>query len=277
MLVRSAISSFVLPALLVAGQPGCTSQRAIVILAPGGGDANGSAPTATNTATATATQTVTSGVLFRDDFSSGYERHWSSPGSNDGPASSALDGNNRIVILDATDHPFTRLRCNLDGALFPNTDITASMRFRVDQVSMSSRVRLDVRQASSTENIFYAVGATVDADGTISKVGVFKKVPTDEPNYTICLLAEGQLPARVPVGEWHTLRLTVSGSLSAHLAAYFDDTPMATYVDDCVSTMTATSGNTVDNGSCLSGQTGLGIQVEEGIVASVDDILVTAP
>jgi len=289
-----------LTALLVAGDQACTSQRAIVIIGPKDAasevEPDGPMPSTDSTpdlaadhapdrssdpapesAPDLATEAAATGLLFGDDFADGYERYWQPPGDNDGTARNTLDGNNRLVTLDSTDHSFTRLRCNLDGSLFSITDITASMRFRVEQALSSSRVRLDVRQASATENVFFAVGAVVDTDGVITKVGIYKKVQTDEPNYTICALAETTLDPPVTFDQWHTMKLTVSGFSSVHLTAYLDEAPMAATVDDCVSPLTATNGDTVANGGCISGQTGLGIQVEGGLIASVDDVLVTAP
>jgi hypothetical protein len=217
-------------------------------------------------------------VLFQDDFGAGYERYWWTSLSDDGPVSNALEGNNRFATLDASDHSYTRLRCNFDGSLFRNTDITASMQFRVDLAPTSSQtVRLDVRQASGTENIFYAVGATISSAGAITKVSIFKKVAVGTGDYTICSLAEGKFATPVAMGQWHLLRLSVSGTSSVRLTAYYDDAQMATAIDDCVSPLTATNGTQVANPGCLADQTGLGIQVETGIVASVDDVLVTAP
>jgi hypothetical protein len=218
-------------------------------------------------------------VLFHDDFGGGYEVNWLLSASNDGPVSDTTDGTNRIVTLDSSSNDYSRLRCNLDGAIFTNTDITASMKVRVERAPSSDRtVRLDVRQATSTENIFYAVGATVTTDGSITKVGIYKKVDDGSGNYTICALAQGNdFATPVAMNQWRTIKLTIAGTTSVHLAAFFEDAQMASYVDDCVSPLTSTNGNKVPNGGCLADQTGLGIQIEKGIIASVDEALVTAP
>ena len=157
-------------------------------------------------------------------------------------------------------------------------DVFRPFLVRIEQAPTSDRtVRLDVRQAASTENIFYAVGATITNDGTMTKVGIFKKVDDGNGGYTICSLAQGKFATPVAMGGWHTLKLTISGTSSVHLTAFFEDAQMATFDDDCVSDLTSTAGNTVGNGGCLADQTGLGIQIEKGIKASVDDILVTTP
>jgi hypothetical protein len=227
----------------------------------------------TTSDTSTATQT---NVLFRDDFGAGYELHWLLSLSNDGPVSNGTDGDNKIVILDASTNNYTRLRCNLAGDLFNNTDITASMRFRVDQAPSSTRtVRLDVRQAADTENIFYAVGATISVDGSITKVSIFKKVDDGSGGYTICSPAQTSFATPVAMGQWRTLKLSISGTTSVHLVAFFEDAQIATFDDDCTSPLTSTAGSTVANGGCLADQTGLGIQVEKGMEASVDYVLVT--
>ncbi len=121
------------------------------------------------------------------------------------------------------------------------------------------------------------MGAVTDDSGAVIKVGIYKKVPTDEPNYTICALAESKIDPPLPTGQWHQLKLKVKGTLATDLVAYLDDRQLANATDDCSSPLTATNGNTVANNGCISGQTGLGIQVEEGVIASVDDVLVTAP
>ncbi|MBN2576170.1 MAG: hypothetical protein JXP73_16540 [Deltaproteobacteria bacterium] len=214
--------------------------------------------------------------MFSDDFSNGYAANWQLSVSDDGLVSDTADGGNQNVTLDTTDHDFTRLRANLDGSLFEDIDIVASMRFKVEQPPLSRRsVRLDVRQASSTENIFYAVGAIVTEENTIPKVSIFKKVDDGDGSYTICALAEGALSTPAPAAEWHSLKLTVEGELGVSLAAFFDDAQMATFVDDCTSSLTSTAGDIVPNGGCLANQTAIGIQVEKGIVAKVDDVLVT--
>jgi hypothetical protein len=215
--------------------------------------------------------------LFRDDFGGGYEVHWLLSASDDGPVSNGLDGNNKIAVLDATANDYSRLRCNLDGEIFTNTDLVASMKFRIEKAPTTTRtVRLDVRQAGDTENIFYAVGATIADDGSITKVGIFKKVDDGLGNYTICALAQEKFATPVTMGQWRTIKLAISGISSAHLVAFFEDAQIATYDDDCVSPLTATDGTTAVNPGCLAPrQTGLGIQVEKGIKASIDDVLVT--
>ena len=270
----------VLLALAVTGAGTCSSQSAIVISVPAdaaaGIDVAPSTMTTTSTTTSTSTSTAT--TLFSVDFGGGFEVNWLLSVSNDGPVTDATDGNNEVVTLDSSSNDYTRLRCNLDGAKFTNTAITASMKVRIEQAPTSDRtVRLDVRQAASTENIFYAVGATITNDGTMTKVGIFKKVDDGNGGYTICSLAQGKFATPVAMGGWHTLKLTISGTSSVHLTAFFEDAQMATFDDDCVSDLTSTAGNTVGNGGCLADQTGLGIQIEKGIKASVDDILVTTP
>lgn len=218
-------------------------------------------------------------TLFVDGFDDGYAHNWSTSESSDGPVIDSSDGTNKIAIFDSSQADYTRLRCNLDGALYTDINISASMRFRVDRAPPSTRtVRLDVRQASSTANIFYAVGATVSTDGTISQVSIFKKVSDGLGDYTECELSPG--PTYSPglaLGQWRTIKISITGSIVAKLTAFLDGTAVATYTDDCASPLTATNGVMVPNGGCLVGQTGLGIQVEKGIKASVDDVLVTAP
>jgi hypothetical protein len=237
----------------------------------------------TDATTSPPVDTTTSGGLpFLDDFSGGWAANWEFSASADGPVSDSFDGSNAIVTFDATDYNYSRLRANRDGRRFADTDITASMRFRVDQAPTSTRlVRLDVRQAKNTENIFYAVGTKVDKDGSITKVGIYKKVDKNveagEREYTICSLAERTLTTPVPMGQWRTIKLTVSGTSIVSLTAFFEGQEMARYVDGCVSDLEATDGAKVPNGGCLADQTGIGIQVEAGIKASVDDVLVTAP
>ena len=290
-----------LTALAIAGAWACSSQNAIAISLPGDAAASETGPgvtstttttgattsTTTSTSTSTTTATIsttstttsTSTALFHDDFGGGYEVNWLLSTSNDGPVSDTTDGTNRIVTLDSSSNDYSRLRCNLDGAIFTNTDIIASMKVRVERAPSSDRtVRLDVRQATSTENIFYAVGATVTTDGSITRVGIYKKVDDGSGGYTICALAQGHdFATPVAMNQWRTIKLTIAGTTSVHLAAFFEDAQMASYVDDCVSPLTSTAGNTVPNGGCLAQQTGLGIQIEKGIIASVDDVLVTAP
>ena len=235
--------------------------------------------TATDTHTETSTSTSTITVLFSDNFDSTYEVNWYRSNSSDGPVTDKLDGSNALVTLDATTTDFTRLRCNLDGQLFKDIDITASMKVRIEQAPTSTtRVRLDVRQAADTENIFYAVGATIANDGSMTKLGIFKKVDDGSGGYTICSLAEKKFATPIAMNnQWHTIKLTISGTTSVQLAAYFEDANMATFVDDCVSFLTSTNGTTVPNGGCLADQTGLGIQAESGLLVSVDDVLVTTP
>jgi hypothetical protein len=241
--------------------------------ATGAGGLTGTGGTAGGTSTSTPTN-----LLFQDDFGAGYELHWRLSGSEDtdGPVSNGTDGTNRIVTLDASANDYSRLRCNLTGDLFANPDVTASMRFRVELAPTSTRtVRLDVRQAADTENIFYAVGATIATDGSITKVGIFKKVDDGSGGYTICSLAQTSLATPVTMGQWRTIKLAISGTTSVHLVAFYEDAQVATSDDDCTSPLTSTAGEIVPNGGCLADQTGLGIQVEKGTKASVDDVLVT--
>jgi hypothetical protein len=223
--------------------------------------------------------TIKSQILFYDSFDDGYAATWSRSESSDGPVTDNTDGTNKIATLDASQADYSRLRCNLDGTYFTEVNITASMKVRIDRAPISTRtVRLDVRQASSTVNIFYGVGVSVATDGSITKASVLKKVPDRSNNYTECELAAGPgFSPTFPLGEWHAIKITVSGTTSAKLTAYFDNLAVATFTDDCTSQLVATDGATVENGGCLAGQTGLGIQVEKGIKASVDDVLVMAP
>ena len=218
-------------------------------------------------------------VLFTDGFEGGYEVNWLLSESSDGPVSDTRDGTNPIVTLDSSQTDFSRLRCNLFGDKFTAVNITASMDLRIEQPPSSTRtVRLDVRQAAATANIFYAVGAVVAIDGTLTKVSIYKKVPDGSGDYTICELAAGlQFATPIAMNQWRTIKLTVSGTSSVHLAAFFEDLQVATFTDDCVSSLTATNGATVANPGCLPDQTGLGIQVEKGLKASVDNVLVTSP
>jgi hypothetical protein len=218
-------------------------------------------------------------TLFADGFDGGYEVNWLLSESSDGPVTNARDGDNAIVTLDASQTDYTRIRCNLSGDLFAATNITASMRLRIEDPPSSTRtVRLDVRQSAATANVFYAVGAVVAKDGTITQVSIFKKVPDGLGNYTICEVASGE-PFATPIAmnAWRRIKLTISGTTSVHLAAFFEDLQVATFNDDCTSTLLATNGVPVANGGCLSDQTALGIQVEKGLIASVDDVLVTTP
>jgi len=218
-------------------------------------------------------------TLFSDGFGGGYEVNWLLSESSDGPVTNARDGTNAIVTFDSSQSDYTRIRCNLSGDKFTAQDITASMRLRIEQAPSSTRtVRLDVRQAALTANVFYAVGVVVANDGTISNVSIFKKVPDGSGNYTICELASGALFATpIAMNQWRRIKLTISGASSVRLIAYFEDLQVASFTDDCTSTLTATNGGSVANGGCLADQTGLGIQVEKGLKASVDDVLVTGP
>ncbi len=76
------------------------------------------------------------------------------------------------MSLGSSEHPLNRLFC----AQAPTSTRT---------------IRLDVRQSAATADIFYAVGATIANDGTVTRVSVFKKVDDGAGNYTICELAEG--------------------------------------------------------------------------------------
>jgi hypothetical protein len=118
----------------------------------------------------------------------------------------------------------------------------------------------------------------VATDGSITNVVILKKVPDGAGNYTMCQLAAGPVFATpIAMNQWRRVKLTVSGTSSVRLVAFFDELQVATFTDDCNSTLTATNGATVANGGCLADQTGLGIQVEKGLKASVDDVLVTTP
>ena len=218
-------------------------------------------------------------TLFSDGFAGGYEVNWLLSESSDGVVTNARDGSNAIVSLDSSQTDFTRIRCNLSGDLFSATNITASMRLRVEAPPTSTRtVRLDVRQSAATANVFFAVGAVVAKNGTITQVSIFKKVPDGFGDYTICELASGE-PFATPIAmnQWRRIKLTISGTTSVRLVAYFEDLQVASFTDDCASTLTATNGASVANGGCLADQTALGIQVEKGLKASVDDVLVTTP
>jgi hypothetical protein len=229
------------------------------------------------------------GLPFRDDFTDGFAANWRTSASSDGPVTEYSEDGNGFVRLDASGVSYSRLRANLDGSLFPDVDITAAMRFRVEGAANSTQlVRLDVRQGKATENIFYAVGATVSNDATkgvsLTRVGIYKKVdkrPETGSAYTICSLAETRLASPVPMGQWRTIKLTVTGTRAVHLVASFEDDVVAvataTADDDCASDLEATDNAIVPNGGCLADQTGLGIQVEAGLKASVDWVLVTAP
>lgn len=226
----------------------------------------------------TALDAARSGLPFRDGFDNGVAYNWQLSVSGDGPVSDGLDGSNRIATLDATNNDFTRIKTNLDGSKFIETDVFASVRFRVEQAPSSTRtVRLNVRQAPNTENIFYAVGASVDSDGKITKVSIFKKVFDGVDNYTICSLKDWKPDTPLDAGAWRTLSLRIRGTKTVDLTAALDGNASFGALDDCTSDLTATNGDTVPNGGCLPSQTGVGLQVERGIVASFDDVLVTAP
>ena len=218
-------------------------------------------------------------TLFSDDFSGGYEVNWLLSDSSDGPVTNAKDGSNPIVTLDSSQTDYSRLRGNLSGDLFTAKDITASMRLRIEDPPSSTRtVRLNVRQAAATVNIFYAVGAVVATNGSITQVSIFKKVPDGLGSYTICEIASGApLATPIAMNQWRRIKLTISGTTSVHLAAFFEDLQVASFTDDCTSPLIATNDAQVANGGCLADQTGLGIQVEKGRKASVDDVLVTTP
>jgi hypothetical protein len=325
MLPRSAAAPLVFLALVLASSWQCSSHEAIVILTPAGADAdanttktatstnpdtrpdtvggtNADTSTSTRADTSTSTKadtstsdlpdtgTVPAGLPFRDDFTDGFTANWRTSASNDGPVTAYTENGNGFVRLDASANAdFSRLRANLDGSLFSDVDIAAAMRFRVEGAANSTQlVRLDVRQAKNTENIFFAVGATVSNDPTkgisITRVGIYKKVdkrPETGTAYTICSLADTRLASPVPIGEWRTIKLTVTGTSTVHLVASFEDDVVAvataTADDDCAADLLATDGAIVPNGGCLADQTGLGIQVEEGITASVDWVHVTKP
>jgi len=151
-------------------------------------------------------------------------------------------------------------------------------------------VRLDVRQSSDSPNLFYAVGATVGTDGSVTKIGLFKKVPDPSTpgTNTICALPDpnaARIDSPIPINQWVTVKISVSGTNPTQLSAYYVDTVvgsdnlMASYTDDCASPLqpTAAGSSTVPNATCLTNQTGLGIQVDRGIKASFDDVLVTSP
>jgi hypothetical protein len=254
----------------------CTSQSAIVISAHDGSTVSTDVPAEVGAQAVTDTPDDATSPLFSDYFGSGYEVKWLPPASGDGLVTDTQNGSNKFVTLDSSKTDFTRLRTNLDGSFFTNTTITATMKLRIEQApNTTSKVRLDVRQA--TENLFYAVGATIAVDGSMTKVSIFKKVDDGTGNYTICSLSEGKLATPLAMNLWRTIGLTIRGTSSVQLTAYFEDTEMASFVDDCLSPLTATNGTTVLNGGCFANQTGLGIQVEQGVVASVDDVVVTTP
>ena len=197
------------------------------------------------------------------------------------------DATNSWVTLDSTAASFSRIH---SIPQFPYPNLSASMRFRIETAPTSTRaVRLDVRQSSDTPNVFYAVGATVGTDGSVTKVGLFKKVPdtsTTPGNYTICALPDPNAARinSISINQWLAIKVTISGTGPVYLSAYYvddvvGDVLMASYVDDCSSPLqpTAAGSATVLNAGCLANQTGLGIQVDKGIKASFDDVTVTSP
>jgi hypothetical protein len=265
--------------------------------------ADGASATSTATSTSTLTDSGTNpssdsglppGTLFVDEFDNGYS-NWVDEvvnGAADPVPTSMLDATgNGWITLDATSSPSTFARIH-SIPQFTNSDISASVKFRIVQAPASTRlVRLDVRQSSATPNVFYAVGATVNAnDGSVTKISLFKKVLDTNAttvNYTICALPD-PTPYTfnpVPLGQSLIIKITISGAGPVNLSAYYVDPvvgqafPMGSYVDDCSSALQPTGSGTapVLNGGCLAGQTGLGIQVEKGIVASFDNVLVTSP
>lgn len=219
-------------------------------------------------------------LLFFDSFDNGFAAKWSRVSASDGPIANALDGANSMVTLAGSDGSDSRLACNLDGEFFASTDISASMKVRIDGAPKSTRVvRLTVRQSSVTANIFYAVGVTVDTDGSMTKVSVFKKVPDNDNSYAEVEAAQSpKFAAPIPMGTWASMRLAINGTTNVTITATFEGQPGVSYTDDCKSDLRATDGKTiVRNGGCLLGQTGLGIDVEKSIMASVDDVFVTTP
>jgi hypothetical protein len=257
-------------------------------------------PTATTTSTTTSTSTADSGTTpgadaspfplpFSDTFANGYA-NWVSEvvNGNADPVPTAMsDATNSWVTLDSTAASFSRIH---SIPQFPYPNLSASMRFRIETAPTSTRaVRLDVRQSSDTPNVFYAVGATVGTDGSVTKVGLFKKVPdtsTTPGNYTICALPDPNAARinSISINQWLAIKVTISGTGPVYLSAYYvddvvGDVLMASYVDDCSSPLqpTAAGSATVLNAGCLANQTGLGIQVDKGIKASFDDVTVTSP
>jgi hypothetical protein len=263
-----------------------------------------STATATTTATATATATSTPDagntpdpdantlpltLPFSDSFDNGYD-NWVSEviGGNADPLPIAMsDVTNSWVTLDSTASAFSRIHTK---SQLPTTNLSASVRFRIETAPTSTRmVRLDVRQSSDSPNLFYAVGATVATDGSVTKIGLFKKVPDPSTpgTNTICALTDPNAAriSSIPINQWVTIKIVVSGTNPTHLSAYYvdvvvgSDNLMASYTDDCTSPLqpTATGSAMVPNATCLANQTGLGIQVDKGIKASFDDVLVTTP
>jgi len=242
--------------------------------------------TATATADALATDTAPPlkpvNLPFHDDFSSGFEPNWAAP-AGDAPAISDIA--HSTVSLDTTDPntgDFSRLSVLVNDAV----NISASMTFRIDSPPSSGRmVRLTARQSPTTVNIFYAVGASIDSGtGAITKVGIFKKVPYTDSNgkvaYTICALTDPNKPdaeklaSPVAISQWRTIALKISGTSPVTLTAYYEKTVMVTVTDDCTSPLvpTGSSPPTVPNGGCLADQTAVGIQVDKGMKASVDQV-----
>jgi hypothetical protein len=255
--------------LFVWGAAACSSQKAIVISIAGGTDA----PSQTGTGSSTSTATSTGRTLFRDPFDGGYEVNWFLSDSSNGLVKNDGDGSNRFVILDSTDSEYCRLKYNLDGSKFKDIDLSASFKVRVDEKPPAAHdVRLNVRQSAGTENIYYAVGAVIGDDGSMTKIGIFKKVFDGKDNYTICSLKEEAFATPVEMKQWRTFGLTLRGTDSVELTAYFEGVQMASFVDDCASSLLSKAGVTVPNGGCLADQTGIGLLAERGIVASVDDI-----
>lgn len=260
--------------LFVSGLGACSSQKAIVITMADGAEISLEAGTETTTHPDMATSTKK--TLFSDDFDGGYDDHWSLSVSSDGTVTDIPEGSNNIVTFDSTDKPYTRLKCNLDGSEFTNADISASVRMRIEKAPLGTRaVRLTVRQAKETENIFYAVSASIANDGSMTKVGIFKKVDDGKNNYTICPLGEVNLSPPVAMNQWRTLGLTISGDNTVRIQAFFEGEERVKAVDDCVSPLMSTADVAVPNGGCLANQTGIGILAEQGIIMSADDVLVT--
>ncbi len=274
MLIRDRLSSPTPWCMLAIAVGACSSQSIIAITVPDGAPQI-DAPSSSG-------QVVDGGIdggqiLFSDNFEDGLN-NWLLPGSSDGPVTAVDDGTNRFLTFDSSNSSFTRIRTNLNGSFFTASDITASMQVRIEQATGPTRtVRLDVRQSASSENIFYAVGVTVLSGGSVSKVGLFKKVNVGSGNYTLALLASSTLATPIAAGQWMSLKVTVIGDSSVALTGFLGDSELVSYTDDCVSSLTSTAGDTVPNGGCLADQTGLGIQVEGGIQASIDDVLVERP
>jgi hypothetical protein len=244
--------------------------------------------TTTGTSTDTAPPLKQVDLPFHDDFSSGFELNWAPPL---GDALVTSDIPNSAVSLNTTNSSgpdFSRLSVLVNNAV----NVSASMTFRIDSAPSSGRmVRLTVRQSPTTVNIFYAVGATIESlTGAITKVGIFKKVAyvdsSGKTNYTICALTNPNNPnaeklaTPVAIGQWRTIKLVISetssasGTPSVSLTAYFETKMMVTVTDDCSSDLVPTGASppTVPNGGCLADQTAVGIQVDKGMKASVDQV-----